>query len=384
MNKYLCPLPWKEIAISTSGSVRVCCTSISGKNLSRFSNGKTAKAWDSLEAGWNTDLFRNLRSQMLEGKASPVCSPCYEREDNGLRSPRNDWLDFYPDWNPESTKTTLSDVRQMDLRLSNKCNLACRMCNPYSSSAWSKEWPELPHVDQPTPQEWLKLDSDWSENDNLWEQLKKILPNLRTLYLSGGEPLLNPLNKKILEYCVQERIAPQLTIRYNTNGTIWDSSVEELWRHFKKISIKFSIDGLGALNDYIRHPSRFDKVIKNLQKAVEASSYSPLDVSINCTVQVYNVFQLPDFYAYFKSMDVPVHFDIVQHPRFLKLQTLPPLQAEHVRSLIQNSGISDLMSYLPLLDSSNTPDWNHFLDFTRKLDSMRGQQARNVLPEYYF
>ena len=70
--------------------------------------------------------FEDLRKNLLNNKRDPRCSTCWNLEDKGIMSHR-----LYTKWDfPEEFKT---DLKEIDITLSNKCNLACRMCNVGSS-----------------------------------------------------------------------------------------------------------------------------------------------------------------------------------------------------------------------------------------------------------
>ena len=67
-----------------------------------------------------------MRKNSLNNIRDPRCSTCWNQEDKGILSHR-----LYTRWQfPEEFKTGLKEV---DISLSNKCNLACRMCNTGSS-----------------------------------------------------------------------------------------------------------------------------------------------------------------------------------------------------------------------------------------------------------
>ena len=58
----------------------------------------------------------------------------------------------------------------------------------------------------------------------------------------------------ILEKCVEFGIAKDITLAYNTNGSIFPQDKIELWEQFKKVEIFVSIDDISERFEYIRFP----------------------------------------------------------------------------------------------------------------------------------
>lgn len=386
MNKSFCPLPWKEIASSPAGSVRLCCTARTELSLSKFEDGRTAKMTDDFSKSWNTSLFKEVREKMKAGLPVDACSTCYEQEDAGMKSPRLSWLERYPHLQIDNLPTTVDprEVKQVDLRLGNVCNLRCRMCNPYSSSAWKNDWRSLGSlVEQPDEQTWERLKKNaWTESPQLWDQLKAISPSLESVYLTGGEPLLVAQNKEFVKHCIRTGEAGHIDLRYNTNGTIWDAEMIDLWKHFKSVTLSISIDAIGSLNNYIRHPSKWDQVFDILERFVEKSKNSRINIAISCTVQVFNIFHLPELLDFFIEKNIPVFLNLLQQPSFLSIQVLSQEHAMRARrGLERHAGYPGLDGILEMLNSSNCAQWNQFVTYSNKLDEIRNQKFSDFVSE---
>ncbi|MFS4460328.1 twitch domain-containing radical SAM protein [Bdellovibrio sp. HCB2-146] len=387
MSKTFCPLPWKEIASTPTGSVRLCCSSVSGLNLSKHADGSVAQMTENLEAGWNTPFFQEVRAQMKSGDSVSACTNCYKLEASGSPSPRTAWLQKFPDMDPADLPTTvgLDQVEQLDLRMGNTCNLRCRMCGPYSSSAWTMEWPLLGDlVSQPDEKGWQRIrKANWAEDSKSWEQIQKLVPSLKRVYLTGGEPFLVSLNKKFLASCVSSGEASHIELRYNTNGTVWDPDLPELWAQFQKVKVRVSIDGLGALNEYIRYPSRWQQILSNLDLLENATRIAPVEISIASTIQAYNVFHVSEFLRFFQDRNLPVYLDVVHQPSFLSVGVLSPQKTKLARQRLEPMkdypGVENL---LHLLNSSHHNQWDEFVAFTMKLDDMRKQNLNEIVPEF--
>lgn len=385
-NNTFCPVPWKELSATPSGTVRLCCSSLQDANISKYENGSVAKLTDDLQLAWNTNFFQEVRTKMLNNQHVKACENCYRQESAGIKSAKTAWLEKYPDLLNEDLASTIKidQVELLDLRLGNMCNLRCRMCDPYSSSAWMKEWKDLGElVPQPDDKTWSRLEkNEWPQDPRVWEQLKRVVPKLRTVRLTGGEPFLVTANKEFLKYCIQSGHASHIELNYSTNGTVWDNDLPELWKHFEQVNLRVSVDGLYEVNDYIRTPSRFDQVIRNIEKMQDLATHSPVKIIIGCTVQIYNIFQIPSFIEFFRNKNLFVSLDFVQDPTYLALNVLPEDLSVKAKQILQKEisypGVAALVN---LLDSSQASQWNQFIAYTKKLDQLRDQNISKIVPE---
>jgi len=138
-----CTDPWTQLFVQRSGQVRVCCYL---KSVLRDSAGKPLSVYQhSLDDIWNSEMLRNLRSDLANGRATGLCRECQAHEQAGFPSLRQQenaaweqgWL------NEEGLPLTALRARGADsgyhlaeppislrLNLGNECNLKCRM---YSS-----------------------------------------------------------------------------------------------------------------------------------------------------------------------------------------------------------------------------------------------------------
>lgn len=187
--------------------------------------------------------------------------------------------------------------------------------------------------------------------------------------------------KNFLKLCLEAGSAANIELRYNTNGTVWDEELAASWAHFKSVQIKFSIDGIGPLNDYIRYPSRWDQVLGNLDKARQAANHLPLKISVDCALQALNVFRVPEIVSFFAAKSLYVALRPVTKPEFLSLAVLGPRLAGKAQEILSTVSHHQIAGLQKLLDSSQSHLWEHFLGFSRKLDEQRGQSLKAVAPE---
>ena len=288
MSKTFCPLPWIHLATRPNGDVRVCCTAnASGAGIEDQKevglvkqDGINMNLRDhTIEEVFNSYQMRKTRLQMIAGEIPSSCVKCFKEEANGITSKRQwetkewaqrlDLKQIVKDTKPDGTVPV--NIPYFDLRLGNLCQLKCIMCSPHDSSSWIKEWklqfPQYKNTDLIKDQGWDdNFDYTWYQKGSFIESMKTQAKYIKELYFAGGEPLLIPEHYNILEFMVEEGLAKNCALRYNSNGLELPDKLFTLWNHFKEVRFNFSIDAYDKRNDYIRYPSKWKDVESNLKR----------------------------------------------------------------------------------------------------------------------
>ena len=288
MSNTFCPIPWNFQAIRANGDVRVCCQANVTKNqgVLRKENGVAFNAGiDNITDSRNITMMKEIRLNMLNGVWSDECGRCKSEEENGLVSRRSYENQQWP-MNIEHVKSkTKSDgsiddadfpVTYYDFRFGNFCNLKCRMCGPTDSSAWYADWIKIWNDNtfkDTSGRVTIKLDPkkgfvaddyNWPEYEPFWQQLESNIHNIQHVYFAGGEPMLIERHYDFLEKCVELDHAKNITVEYNTNMSTLPTKVTELWKKFKQVRIGASVDGMEAVQEYQRHPAKWNKTLDAL------------------------------------------------------------------------------------------------------------------------
>lgn len=240
-NGTFCVLPFIHDYRGTYKGKKLCCHS-----------DVSIDAIDSIE----TDA---LRQKILSGEKIPHCSVCYQHEQNANISPRlresARWLRdpetkaYVNNWKPGQLKTFFYDIR-----VENKCNLACISCGPDSSTLWAKELGIKQN----------KINQDYD--------IQKMLES-KKIYLAGGEPLIIDKFIDLLKLVATQTVQPEIVI--NTNLTRVNSKITEILTQIQNLTLTVSVDAFDKVNEYHRWPLKWDKFIKNLECVSK----------IGCTIQ---------------------------------------------------------------------------------------------------
>jgi organic radical activating enzyme len=369
-----------HLATNASGNFRVCCNSSPGKNLILREDGNAHKLYrDDINDVWDSETYKTIRKQMLEGERPDMCVRCFREEDAGLNSARtsanNKWKDDAIDY----VENPALDVRYIDLRLGNLCNLKCRMCNPYASNQWLKEWDLVAPGMTPSERDRLKK-MDWPEHPKTWENLFSISDTIEEIYLTGGEPTIIHEQHKLLQHCIDNGTAKNIRLKYNINMTNIPNHLLEMWTHFKRVQLNCSIDATGDLNRYIRYPSQWVTINKTWDQIRKLDN---VDYEIHCTVQMYNILRLPALIDWAAPSGSRIYFNILNHPAELNIRVLPTqlkdLAAERLAPYLGMEKVQGVIDYMYAEDWS--VDYPKFLEYTRILDESRGEKLIDIVPE---
>ena len=299
-----CVLPFNSVSISATGEIRQCCNA-------GYTSSNTNIADLDVQGIINNSFIQDIRKSFINDKKHSQCDRCWKMEELGSQSFRhisNNDKEHGIRKGIKNTKKEIdfADIEYIDITLGNKCNLACRMCNWSSSSLLAKQLKELGKHSGP-------IDIELSqESKNKVIELFKRSTNLNSIYMLGGEPLINPFHDEILDILIETGQSKNISIHYNTNLQI--NKVEdylEKWQHFKTIHLQASIDGCEDVYNYIRWPGNWNKVHKNLQTLVEKGDGNKIKVSISTTIQNINALNIVSLIELCQTMNgkaVPFFF----------------------------------------------------------------------------
>ena len=144
----------------------------------------------------------------------------------------------------------LSNIETLNMELTTRCNLRC----PFCARAIFQEYGVVMESQDLLPSCWGNL----------------MIDRVNSLLLCGifGDPIFYPYLMEFLEYSF--RVNPTIKIQIHTNGgahnTNWWTRLSKLMRGSKVI---FALDGLEDTHKIYRVGSSFNKVLKNMQTAID-------------------------------------------------------------------------------------------------------------------
>lgn len=357
------------LRINTNGECTSCCLqTVNYKNENNETLNIRKNTFDEII---NSSSAKQIRENLKQGKRDINCRQCWSLEDAGLQSKR--LLDNHH---------RAGEGLLLDLCMGTTCNIKCRTCGPESSAQWNKEYWDInkSYNEISTYKDYkgfLKTFNDAFDEDSLvWKELENNKKDIRWIDMYGGEPMMMKKQWKFLEQLIEDNLAKNISLHYNTNGTIWDDEKYNILKEFKHISIDFSIDGIKDRYEFMRHPAVWEEVIQNMETIKNIKEFK---CQIAHTVSTLNVWYINEIYMWFKGWDI--YLNMVHGPPEYNISNIP----EDIKKVItEKIGIKE--KYQPVLDFMNSKisnfNFQSFIDKTKQHDNYRGENYNAVFPEF--
>jgi len=388
----ICILPWISIETSPIGTARPCClakdeiTYHDVQGVEQKYNLKT----HTLEEIYHSRYMQILRRDFLYGQKPATCQRCWDEEAAGRTSKRINSrvrLKEYYD-SVDFNNLNPNQLWFIDLKLGNICNLKCRICGSWSSSKWAKEEIDyVPGIDRKTHLAYKFLsDGAWPrENQQFWDNLKTLLPNIKYFEFTGGEPFLIEQHFDLLRYAVESGDSQHIEIHYNTNGTVFPEQAE-LWNNFKHVEIAFSIDNIGTRFEYERYGADWQEVQENINKFTILRS-NKISTQLCTTMNIQNVYYLPELCDWINTQTFDhVYFNMLHDPWHMCVSKMPQKAQELVIDRLTSHNFNskykaEILRIVQFIRNGEGSDGTEFLRKMQTTDEYRKQSFLDTHPE---
>ena len=345
LEKRFCSSPWFHMTVYNDGSYDYCRWNKSKPHLKQNNLKKVHPV------SWfqNSDEMNTVRKNLLEGKVLDGCQDCYDMEKHQKPSGRqkqllktgisdrnfektflsSKWTEAFKQSYESGETNQVPTDWQIDL--GNYCNNACIFCSPISSSRMATEYLKIGLIDTLPARNWA---TDKNSFDSFLEALTQI-NDIVYIHFIGGEPLVIPQFKLILEKLVNENLNQKITLGFTTNLTVIDNNIIELLKKFKSVHAGVSVECLHELNNYVRYGSNISEVQKNLNYFVRLSKENDWILSLRTTPTFLTVGLLTTIYDYAIENNIFVEScNFLSNPAFFKPSVLPePFKSKAINDL---------------------------------------------------
>lgn len=306
LNKYCmslhCPKTYNSLYFNT-GNITQCCMQT---DIDNFKVDWTDVS-DLNTYYKNHNIFNEVRESLDNGIRHKLCENCWIAEDKYNHSWRFD----------DIRKETTPSIKFVDIRLSNKCNLQCKMCQPQETDQLVKLGLELKSKGIHTPLV-ENMPSKVPDQSKLFELILD-LPDLEKIRFAGGEPFIMPEVEEFLVKLV-ELGKTDLEIEFITNVTSAKPRILNALEKFKTSWLCCSIDGIKDTLEYQRYPSKWNTIEKNFIKFYN----SKCNVSINPCVGILNYLDIHNFFDWANQFPkAMVHYNEVENFNFMNFRFIP-------------------------------------------------------------
>jgi sulfatase maturation enzyme AslB (radical SAM superfamily) len=370
-----------------------------------------------------TEFFQKtmsaIRQQMLDGKSPAGCGECLHMEKHSKISGRQRQLLKVGVRLEQFEKTMLSSpwikefangphTAQMpqdwQIDLGNYCNGACVFCDPHSSSRLATEFKKIGIAStNPLP--------NWTDDPVLVQRFVDTVsasPHIQYLHFIGGETLITPAFKTILEALIRVGLNKTATIGFTTNLGTWRDDIVELLTQFQGVNLGMSIESMEPVNDYVRYPVLLPTVLDVMDRWISLGKQHNWLMQFRITPTALTVGKMLGIYEYAWCNDIAVEScNFLHKPEHLRPAVLPVDQREKIiaemqdwiqqrqtdRTVILNlrdphvaksQVVQDLQSYVEYLKIEQDQSWRlpDLVNYLKKLESSRGNSVLKYLPEY--
>lgn len=384
------------LRVTNDGFVMPCCY-YDAKYRFKDNDGNLIKTdthviTDMMESPDRAELNKALES----GERHVGCKRCWTDEDTKGESKRTRDLDT---WGVDSNDR--GDVKFIELNLGNTCNLACRMCNVGASIKWMDEHRSVYN----TPDNWKDDDTykqevktfykSYDYDSMFWSELPKILPDVKTIDMYGGEPMLMKKQWEVLQSAVDGGFAKNIVLHFNTNGTIYNQKYVDILKHFKRVTFSFSIDGIGKRFEYIRYHGIWDDVDNKVRTWVKLQKENDnFEIDVAYTVTNMNIGFIDEMIMWCYSNGMRLYLINVSEPEYYSPYNLPSGAKKMITEklekfikennrMISRDALTDVRGSINLMNSQqyNLEEWRKFISATQILDKSRNQDFMKTFPE---
>ena len=368
-----CSLPWLNMVIDTDGLVRPCC-----KYITNFDTSKVYLENDNLNKVYNSKFFIELRQKFLDGEKPLGCKECWDHEDGNVISLRQSYHKNFKNVDIDFYNTHVDQPIGLDLKLMNVCNLKCKICSPWASSSLTKDYELLFNKKIPRANRLTEYKIYNTENE---EKIKDWAQKVQFIQMTGGEPMTNPENLKIISILEENSDIGKKEVTINTNVTNWNQKLIDKLLKFESVVFCLSIDDLEHRQEYHRYPSKWADIEENVGKYLNLkNNYKNVVVTTNTTISIFNIFNLEELHDWTITKNINSHYTLLASPDKYSIQHLPDFAKDTLKKRIKSNVFKEALSFLNL--PSNLNYHTELLSDIKKWDEFRSQSFVEVYPEW--
>lgn len=299
-----------------------------------------------------------IKQKMLNNEIPSECQECHLIEKEGCTSPRMQYLEKFSNPSLEKLK-----IEYLDITIDNRCNLECIMCSP----SYSHRLNSFFNKDLKT-----KATEKWELGFSN-EEIRSLLPDLKMLTLTGGEPLLSKRAMDLLVFIAHSEHAAHIELRLFSNLTFLPENLKDILNQFKEVEFIFSIDSIEENYEFIRYPAKWSTVHSNIQN-IQNLGLANTNFNVHTIIMATNWNKLTELIRFYQTQKINAHsllpiFVEIENPSYLHPSVLP--------SEDFNQGLDAIVKLVSELRPKNSYQEKQLEDFSNLLKKIKERDFKN-------
>ena len=363
MSQPLCSAIDTGLFLNTNGEVKTCCAGTDPLGNIRS---------ESLPNIFSSFKTISIKHQLDNGASPPYCSLCDRVESLSPGSSQRS------DFNRRFPSKGKRQLKQVDLRWSNVCNLSCRYCDPVASSSWAKL---------------LDIPVETANRDYHQSVLDTIANNVDSIecaFLLGGEPLMQKQNEQLLQIL---KPTTHLDIVSNMSVSLENNKIYNALKGWDSISWNLSFDNVGDRFEYVRYGAKWSQLEHNIQ--VLKDDFGISKIFLHPVYSIWSATNLVEYYEFADRHQLGITwqlanpsfgpygtdtFSIFDYSQSIKELALREIERVNINNQFFTEVKNSLLTTQPRFDVAK-----QFLDWTRRIETlMPADKPFNQLwPELY-
>lgn len=330
--KTFCLAPYLHLDYDQSGEMHSC---FEGKD--KMGNWRTHSIFEQ----FNNQEYQNLRTAHKLGDIDSTeknCGTCYKHEEHDVFSHRlRSLVEKYEDLGHHDfvdlikrlSNTKINEVKpvafdHVEMRLSNFCNLKCMHCDHRSSTQWLNFYTKQENIDEArrvgivihpdaNAENIMTFFADHQHSTaKYFDEIVSTLQNSDLITFSGGEPLLDPYYKPLMNRIVDHENCNKKLLDIHSNLNVKNiETYFENWKKFSQVRIYVSIDCPPSTYNYFRRNGDWQVVKDNIKKIKSEFNDTQTLVIGHITFSLFGALRYKEIADTWTEMNLEPNFNIV-------------------------------------------------------------------------
>ena len=381
--EYYCSQKFRFIKIDLESNTMYTCDAAKSHNIDL--------QWLEKNPGqlFNNEININERRMMLQNRRNSSCEQnCWPAEDRGTLSPR-----LLRNGNVKTHTEIYTQPEILDLTINGNCNLTCSYCCKEYSSAWRQDIInngnyKITQADsryQAETKDYVlnKLSQSTIKRSKhyqlLLNEIRLMSPGLKTLYVTGGEPLLD---NQLIDILIDLPLDPLVEFKLFTGLGMSMSrfklllgKLETINKKYVNFQLKISAESTDKFFEFNRYGNKWNEFLEK----IELLKTQNINFIFHSTLSNLTLFKFVEFYKIFEKYTFT--FDVANQPTMLAPHILDIDSKQMIQQSLTELSPDLAMSVLQMMQATPTEmEKKNLKEFLTEFVSRRPDLDLKIFP----